>query len=349
MDKVIDSIGRRKLECYYEADEREEDAYEVNCRLERMRGFLENLLFTVGKNPAKCKIYFYKDDRINAFSYKLDRENYIIALSTQLIIGEETELVEYFYNSDLKKYFWSGKKPSKYYAKKVHSYMLMFIVLHEYYHILNGHKDIAYAKNVKMKPNELNEEQEKNRISQIMECNADFCAIRLCVYTIFEKNNLEDRDIELRYLGFALYYTFLIFQADAYEEFDNLVDLFSRDHPPASIRFVYALCVMTLYIGVEMDEKYKEVLRQIADMGIYFDRIYYMSNKLSESLSALGYSKKGMKHLNILHEGWNELREKLDSVAYIYLRKNEPIDFTELAWVDRFGDFKIDKLLDLMR
>ena len=45
-----------------------------------------------------------------------------------------------------------------------------------------------------------------------------------------------------------------------------------------------------------------------------------------------------MKHLEELHMGWNQLRNELESVAYVSLKTNDPVDFTEYVWVDKDGN-----------
>ena len=116
-------------------------------------------------------------------------------------------------------------------------------------------------------------------------------------------------------------------------------DLYANDHPPASTRFVYTFMVMVYCIINEIDEisAVKEI-STIAKVGTYFDRVYYDADTFDLSLTALAFTERGTRHLDDLHNGWNEVRDKLESVSYILLKYNEPIDFETLSWLDGDGN-----------
>lgn len=77
---------------------------------------------------------------------------------------------------------------------------------------------------------------------------------------------------------------------------------------------------------------------------MYFDRVYYEADTFDLSLSALAYTKRGTRHLDDLHNGWNEIRDELAKVSYVSLKYNEPIDFTKHTWVNEDGSMILDNL-----
>ena len=65
----------------------------------------------------------------------------------------------------------------------------------------------------------------KNQILQILELDADYCAVRSLVYLLDEKYHFEDwADREFLLAGFSLYYIFLIFQEKNYENIQSIGD-----------------------------------------------------------------------------------------------------------------------------
>lgn len=340
-NKIIVNDEKNNYECYETA---EQDVFQesniINQKLDWSRKILSDMHFSTGKNPVEYKVCCYESKEINAFSAKITSNSYMIALSTELLIGMVAELEAYFMHLDLRRYFWGQKKTAKKHVQKVYEYILLYVVLHEYYHILNGHCDSAYAKRKIMAERAISKERKNNRYKQILECDADYCAVRSCMYIIDEKyGRTDDRIFEIRILGFSIYYIFLKFQELGHENMHYMHDLYVSDHPPASIRFIYAFMSMTHIILAQIEEEsaIKE-LNIIAEVGVYFDRMYFDADTFDLSLSALAYTERGMKHLEELHMGWNQLRNELESVAYVSLKTNDPVDFTEYVWVDKDGN-----------
>lgn len=348
-NKIVIKNEQSDYECYIVA---EQDIFpdfdEINRKLNWVREIINQMHFSTGNHLVEYDICVYDSKQINAFAVKIASKRYVIAVSTELLMGMSEELEEYFKNLDLRKYFWGSKRNAKRHAQKVCEYILLYVVLHEYYHILNGHCDSAYATGKLMAEVAISKGGRNNRYGQILECDADYCATRSCMYIISDTyKDLEDRISEIHFLGFSIYYIFLKFQEQGYENMHYMEDLYASVHPAASIRFVYTFIVISNGIINLMGKKvaFKE-LWDIIEVGIYFDRVYYDADTFDLSLSALAYTKKGTRHLDDLHRGWNEVRDELVKVSYISLKYNEPIDFTNHVWVDKDGNMMLNNLYE---
>ena len=115
-------------ECYETA---EQDVFQesniINQKLDWSREILSDMHFSTGKNPVEYKGCCYESKEINAFSAKITSNSYVIALSTELLIGMAVELEEYFIHLDLRRYFWGKKRLQRNMFKKcmnISSYML---------------------------------------------------------------------------------------------------------------------------------------------------------------------------------------------------------------------------------
>lgn len=216
---ILIKNGKFDYECYIVA---ERDLFleydEINTKLEWVREKIKEMHFSTGNHLVKYDICFYDSKHINAFAVKNKDGRYVIAVSTKLLTGMQEELVEYFKSADLRKYFWGNKRNAKMHAKKVCEYILLYVVLHEYYHILNGHCDSVYAIGKSMAEISVNKGSINNRYNQILECDADYCAARSCMYIISDTyKGIENITNEIRFLGFSIYYIFLKFQEQGYE------------------------------------------------------------------------------------------------------------------------------------
>ena len=350
-NKILIKNGNADYECYIIAEQDLFPGYdEINTKLNWVREKVKEMHFSTGKHPVEYDICFYDSKQINAFAVKITDRRYVIAVSIKLLIGMREELEEYFKNPDLKKYFWGNKRSAKRHAQKVCEYILLYVILHEYYHILNGHCDSAYAIGKLLVEAAISRGGINNRYSQILECDADYCAARSCMYIINDTyKGLDDRISEIRFLGFSIYYIFLKFQEQGYENMHYMVDLYANNHPAASIRFVYTSMVISNGILNLMSKQaaFKE-LWDIIEVSIYFDRVYYDADTFDLSLAALAYTKRGTRHLNDLHTGWNEVRDELEKVSYVSLKYNEPIDFTNHVWVDKDGNMILDNFYEII-
>lgn len=327
-----------------EADNEFEDFEVINKSLKWVREELKKLLFTTNRNPVEYGVYIYIDKEINALAKK-DNSGYVIALSSAIFTSLSIELKEYFYQKDIRDYFYGNKKTADFHMKEVMKYCLLFICFHEYYHILNGHCDynkasVCFFELVSVKKNyQYNEKQ-------IMEYDADYCAVRSIMYLILNKYKKRyNRSMECVKFGFALYFLFLKFQEQAYESFEcGIMNLWETSHPYSSIRMAYSISVMTYCyntFGVDLSEVVSDI-KKIAELGIYFDRVYYDADSLKLSLLALAYTEKGMGHIAELTKGWSLLKKKLKKNAYIELRDSEKIRVTDIqkgSWVTENGDF----------
>lgn len=327
-----------------EADIEFEDFEVINESLKWVREVLKNVLFTKGRNPVEYGIYVYKDKEINALAKK-EKTGYIIALSSAIFVSLPIELKEYLYQKDLREYFYGNKKTAYYHIKEVMKYCILFICFHEYYHILNGHCDYNLSSVCLVELVSIKKDCQY-REKQIMEYDADYCAVRSIMYLLLGKyKKREDRSVECVKFGFAIYFLFLKFQEQAYESFEyGIMNLWETSHPYASIRMAYSISIMEYCYtnhGADLSEVVLAI-KKLAEVSIYFDRVYYDADSLKKSLLALAYTEKGMEHIAELNKGWDLLKKKLKNYAYIELRSSDRIRITDMqrqAWVAENGEF----------
>ena len=327
-----------------EADSEFEEFEVINDSLKRVREVLGNVLFTKGRNPVEYGIYVYKDKEINALAKK-EKSGYIIALSSAVFVSLPLELQEYFYQKDIRAYFYGNKKTANFHVKEVMKYCILFICFHEYYHILNGHCDYNLSSACMFELVSVKKDCQYKE-EQVMEYDADYCAVRSIMYLLLEKYKMcDNRSMECIKFGFALYFLFLKFQEQAYECFESgIINLWETSHPYASIRMAYSISIMEYFYanhGVDLSEVVLAI-KKIADVSIYFDRVYYDADSLEKSLLALAYTEKGMEHIAQLDKGWNSLKKKLKNYAHIELRDSDNLRITDMkkrAWVTENGNF----------
>lgn len=313
----------------------------INSKLDMLRKLIRNMPFSKGINLVDVELYVFNSNEINALA-KREQNGYAIAFSSAIFENIPEDLEYYFLHRDVRKFFYGGKKNVSFHVEKVMNYMLIFLCLHEYYHILNGHCDLSISFGHRIETVASSDEGE-NQINQILEYDADFCAVRSSVYFLLEKAECrEDRIMNGTFLGFSMYYLFLRFEEQGYENLKLCINnLWKSDHPFASIRTVYTLMVITNYYAKHgvCDNELMDVIISITDVCIYFDKIYYDSDTLEKSLIALGYTEEGLKHIEDLDNGWAGVRNSLREYAYIELRETNYLKIRDNAWISKDGQF----------
>ena len=334
----------KKVIAKLEADSEFENFEYINDSLKWVRDVLGKVLFSKGKNPVEYDIYVYKDKEINALAKK-EKKGYIIALSSSIFVSLPLELQRYLYQKDIRAYFYGKKKTSLFHMRAVMKYCILFICFHEYYHILNGHCDYNLSSGYMMEIMNMQRESQYKE-SQVMEYDADFCAVRSVMYLILENNKMcDNRKMECIIFGFAIYYLFLKFQEQGYECFEScIIDLWATSHPYASIRMAYSIAIIEYFYtnhGIDSVEVLSAI-KKLTEVSIYFDRVYYDADSLEKSLLALAYTEKGMQHVVDLDKGWNSLKKKLKNYSYIELRDADKLYLSNMkknAWVTENGKF----------
>ena len=342
-NEIIINVGIKDYKCYKKLEGKEY----INDKLLFLRNTLGQMKYSTGEKLVECDVYVFESNEINAFSSKIVG-GYAIALSSGMFLGFNAELESYLKNEDIRRYFYGKKVNIKKHVEKIIDYILLYTVLHENYHILNGHCDTYYSQGKAMVECLVKGNPERNRFNQILELDADFCAIRSLMYLIKERKfEDEDEKIEFIIMGFSLYYIFLKFQEACYENMHTLCeDMSLYSHPPASTRIVYVFTVMSMYLETNYSNKYDyfKELDSLSELCIYFDRIYYDSETMDLTLIAFAYTKKGLDYLEGLHNEWNEVKKLLEPNAYIKLRTNELLDISNMYFLDGEGKFIPEKV-----
>ena len=342
-NEIIINVGIKDYKCYKKLEGKEY----INDKLLFLRNTLGQMKYSTGEKLVECDVYVFESNEINAFSSKIVG-GYAIALSSGMFLGFNAELESYLKNEDIRRHFYGKKVNIKKHVEKIIDYILLYTVLHENYHILNGHCDTYYSKGKAMVECLVKGNSERNRFNQILELDADFCAIRSLMYLIKERKfEDEDEKIEFIIMGFSLYYIFLKFQEVCYENMHTLCeDMSLYSHPPASTRIVYVFTVMAMYLETNYSNKYDyfKELDSLSELCIYFDRIYYDSETMDLTLIAFAYTKKGLDYLEGLHNEWNEVKKLLEPNAYIKLRTNELLDISNMYFLDGERKFIPEKV-----
>lgn len=346
-NEITINVGIKDYKCYKKLDGNDDDKEYINNKLLFLRNTVSQMKYSTGENLVECDVYVFESNEIDAFSSKIVG-GYAIALSSGMFLEFNNELESYLRNEDIRIYFYGKKVNIKKHVEKIINYILLFTVLHENYHILNGHCDTYYSQGKAMVERLVKGNLEKNRFNQILELDADFCAVRSLIYLIKEhKFEDEDEKIEFIIMGWSLYYIFLKFQEACYENMHGIdanISLYS--HPPASTRIVYVFNVITMYLATNYSKKHDFFieLTNLLELCIYFDKIYYDGETIDLTLIAFAYTKKGMAYLEGLHNEWNEVKKILEPNAFIKLRTNESLDISNMYFLDGEGKFIPEKV-----
>lgn len=243
-------------------------------------------------------------------------------------------------NCDIRNYFYGKGKTAKKHAEQIHDYILQYVALHEYYHILNGHCDWVYFGNrvnfARTQRRILNNKD--NFYKQVIEMDADYCAVRSMIYLLDDNTDRKNLNTEIMLAGFSLYFIFLKFQEESYENIET-IEVTQFDHPPASIRIIYSMSVMVTYLNKDILDKSQllYLMSQISEVCIYFDKEYYDSDTIDLALFAYAYTPDGQEYMKELFNGWNKVRSKLSQWAYVSLRNENNFELTNKYFLNNSG------------
>lgn len=338
--------------CSYYASERIEGAERINKSVERMRHLLEATYPRAELGDIEYELYVYESEEVNAFSTKTE-EGYVIAFSTAVFIKFYKVVKNMFFVEEIRKWFEVSPTQTEYCINAIYDYMNWFIAFHELFHIINGHCKWLSVMGIFHAEKLTKNERRDNLQIQIVESDADYCAIQACVNLIFiqiinegafdEKTDsvrrydlIEAAKQEILFMEFAVYQIFLLFSQEE-KAIGNTEDLLKYDHPYASIRMAYSFSVMIYQLSsfLPMDEV-KELVYKIAGICIAYDRIYYAEEAFERSLVSLAFTERGVQHVMRLHNGWNHIVDQLNK--YSYIKQKEKEEISELQyWVKEDG------------
>lgn len=298
------------------------------------------------------KIYAYDDENVNAFALK-EKDSYIIGISFGLFIETE-KWIQHWFNLPEFDYIiiFDDKNGKKTFCDNVFSMTLCFVVMHEYYHILDGHCDYPLITNSFLdefynfheETNNSSNDSFLNNLSQILEYDADFGAINACVSIIMKNNISEEQKIALiNILFLSIYNIFLLFNNIDNNNFDTLIlnNLKRYNHPPAGIRIAYCISFVTCCLQDFWEsQKIINIIGQILNQCVSLDKLLMKSIKFKQCLYSIAYTRNGVEHIMFLNNLWGDIREDLKKYAYIELRDCEEIE-SMMYFVDENGNLKV--------
>ena len=338
--------------CRYYASEWIEGAERINKSVERMRQLLEATYPRAELGDIEYELYVYESEEVNAFSAKTE-EGYVIAFSTAVFIKFYKVVKNMFLVEEIRRWFGIPPTQAEDCINAIYDYMNWFIAFHELFHIINGHCKWLSGMGIFHAEKLTKNERGDNLQIQIVESDADYCAIQACVNLIFiqiinegafDENTDLDRCHELieaakqeiLFMEFAVYQIFLLFSQDE-KAIGNMDDLLKYDHPYASIRMAYSFAAMIYQLSfyLTMDEV-TELVYKIAGICIAYDRIYYAEEVFQRSLVSLAFTERGVQHVMLLHNGWNHIVDQLSKYSHIKLKEKEEIPELQY-WVKEDG------------
>lgn len=356
MDKtvIVKTNDMGEIQCTYCASNGIAGAEKINRSLETMRQLLEATYPRNQIGEIDYELYLYESDEINAFSMETE-EGYVIAFSTAIFIEFYKILKNLFLVEEICKWFGTSRAESASCINAIYDYMLWFIAFHEFFHVINGHCGCMTARGIFNAETVTEKNFEDNLNGQIIESDADYCAVIACVNLIFVQaknagmfdenitinrlqSMMEEVKQEMIFLGFAIYHTFLLFSCNEKESNSKSIDeLLRYDHPYASIRMAYTFMAMTYQLTYFLSmDTVKDWINKVAEICIAYDRIYYAKEMFDKSLLSLAFTERGVQHIMFLHNGWNDIVDELKEHAHIALAKKEKIE--ELYyWVNEDG------------
>lgn len=342
-DEVLVLGEKEEYLCYRYYPGNNVKAKSINNALESLRKVLHGLKYSKDVSKVDFDLYVYDSSKSNALSKK-EENGYIIAISSYLLFDIIDDIVSYMLNNDLRKYFYGHKLNAKKHAYKIHNYILLYIALHENYHILNGHCDaICSINHACVRKRTL--DNEKNFFKQFLEMDADYCAVRSLIYLLIENTDKENLDTETMLIGFSLYFILLKFQEESYENITT-IDVNKMDHPPASIRIHYSLSIILAYLKEIMKKEHLlYLMNEVTELCVYFDRVYYDSDAIELALFAYAYTFAGQEYAKTLYNGWKMVKEKISDYAYISLREDSNSNEKNMHFLNNDG--KLLKVLNI--
>jgi hypothetical protein len=229
-------------------------------------------------------------------------------------------------------------------ANYLASEAIMFLLLHEYGHIVNGHVDALNS----LQPKKSFEEQLANILSTNSEVEISHIMFRqTCEYDADAwANNILLQFIKARVSGAAIVSTLIQFVRESHEaaiyyynfaiyvywrlfgmEYENGRNLLHSTHPPSGIRqhFIMAL-IHTIFesYGIEYANK----------IGMQCSSSLFEAEKAFNEISERGFNPLGITttykqkahtdHIEILSDNWTNVRPILEPYAYVKLAPIQP-------------------------
>lgn len=350
--EINTSMG--KIQCNYSVSESLDGYERINNSLNRMRKLLEATYPRKQLSEIQYELYAYDSEEINAFSCKIE-EGYVIAFSTAVFTKSYMLLNNLFKKKEICKWFETIPTESEYSLNAVYDYMTWFIAFHEFFHMIHGHCEYLFARNIFNVEKSIERDLNNNLVGQILESDADYSAVIACVNFIFvqARNNgafddsvektkrnllIQAAEGEIVYLGFAIYHTFLLFSSEEKGRTLECVNaLLKYDHPYSSIRMAYTFAAITYQVGCFLSREEMIILvNKISEICIAYDRIYYAEGAFDKSLLSLAFTEKGVQHIMLLHNSWNDVVNELRKYSYIKLQKKEIISKMHF-WINNDG------------
>lgn len=288
-------------------------------------------------------VYAYEEQTINAFSVK-QGGTYVIGLSYGFFIKTEKWLMLWQNAPRINDIFrFDDGQTKQIFFRNAYIFIVMFVTVHEAYHILNGHCDLPENENCFMDERIRDSRPEKMLFHQVLEYDADFCASRFCMAVILNlSDDYEVRTQMIRSLGFGLYNMFLLFndsgEDDAFE-FLMQSDWSLEDHPHPGIRQVYcsAAFVDAAMSYIDIEQIYG-VFSTMEGECLAYERLLLEHKDLKDCLYAMAYTQKGAQHIMFLVNEWKQVRTRLLNYSHIELRDYDKVDSFPV-WVTDKGGF----------
>lgn len=317
-----------------------ENAEFLNRRLQKLRDFVNDIYHSFKIHEFNFELYFFESDDLNAVSF-FNNGNCVIGFSIASFTIIYDKLKDAFSKSEVLTSF--GIRDTDianidFSVRAAFDYATYFLVLHEFYHIVNGH--CGYRENKGFFCSEQWTTFDENDCfeSQVFECNADCKAVQILTFSVLVKwayydsrpkdEKLQDLLLEYKYLAFSIYLIFLLFSRDPYDTFEDcLSNLLVYDHPFASLRMHYSLIMFVTQAGRVLSPIQEAIFyHDVFNLCIAYDRIYYANGKFKNSLGALSGTEAGITHIKKLLNGWNNYVKKLEPYCYTVLEENEILD-----------------------
>ena len=308
-----------EYKCYENLETTISGHQEINESLAVIRGFCSSLVEMMGPNEQLIlKVYAYEADEVNAFAIK-QNEEYCIGISV-----ETFRVLKQWFNTWMN-FDKTYDVLNLHYRKKetiiyiMYNYSLLFLAMHECFHILFGHCDCPYNMGKFLFEQSKQTKQEDALFEQSLETSADTAAIIACVVKMMnEDKSQEVWEEKSRILLFTVYSVFKIFSEYECYDFDEFIedDLYKYDHPHAGLRFKIVIRVLDYSVKFL---KEKNLDAEIINEYIRFEKEILEIESLKKMLTSIAYTSKGSEHIKTLLQKWNDVRESFEPYAHMPL------------------------------
>ena len=289
-------------------------------------------------------IFTYESDSINAIAHK-EGGTCIVAISNGLFVRLYKWFQMWKRHPKIKDIFrLKTEEQTNLFFENSYLFAIFFVTAHELYHLLNGHCCVNRTR-TSMSEKKVNEEKSQNLFYQVLEMDADICAVFYCTNMVWTLNiPLVQKLSTTHCLLFALYNVFIMFNE---KDFDALMseDFADYDHPHPSIRLAYCFASIAAQAAGYVDMKIlKYDLYLATSECMEFDRVLLEHHKLKECLSTLAYTEAGANHINAISKKWRKVEKMLRKHAYIELITDYD-EITIKPWVTENGEFDLNNIL----